>query len=407
MIEQQVSPRENVTSQRAINRLDVVVKVAERCNLACTYCYFFKDGSDYKHHPSRMSMETWHQAVAFLKKGVRDCRVSVLKIVFHGGEPTLVGASAFDKMCEHLRMELSDLVALDIGIQTNGTLISPAWIRVFKKHAVAVGVSLDGPKEYNDLHRIDHKGNGSHEAVTAGISQLMAAANKGELEFPGALFVVNSEFDPKYIFRHLVDELGFKAFDALLPDKTEVLEPSRYGEFLAGLFDEWVERRDSDIYIRTFRALLDRFAGMGSYQFPLDPELDDFLALTISSDGGLRPDDVIPDSRWQDAHCSNAELRSFSNHPLYLDWIDAASRIPKECEGCCWANLCRGGHPWHRYAADGRGYDRRSVYCSGLKILYAHVCAFMLNNGYALPLMLEQLGLTEERLAAGTENAEH
>lgn len=393
--------------QRNLQRIDVVVKIAERCNLACTYCYFFSDeGHGYKIHPSRMSSETWSSVVMFLRDGVKECGAGLLRVVFHGGEPTLVGAANFDRMCKEIRDHLDGVVSLDLAIQTNGTLVSPAWVRVLKKHAVAVGVSMDGPAEYNDIARVDHKGNGSHSATVKGVALLMDAAKKAGGPKPGALFVVNPEYDPQRIYDHLVKELGFDAIDALLPDQPSVDDAASYGHFLAGLFDAWVTGGDPSIYIRTFRAFLDRLAGFGSYQFPMDPSSDDFMSLSISSDGSLKPDDIVLDTRWSDAHCATTSLRQFSLHPLYQDWMDAAAAVPAECSDCCWVNICRGGHPWHRYQT-GNGYHGRSRYCEGLKVLYSHVSAFMLKSGYPLPLLLNQLGLGSETFDGSTLHAKH
>lgn len=391
---------------RIIRRLDVVIKVVERCNLACTYCYFFfGDNKSYERHPPKIAKSTLSDLAKFLRQGAIDLQLETIKLVFHGGEPTMMKQTEFDAMCRLFREQLSDLVILDLAIQTNATLISPGWIAQFKKHQVVVGVSLDGPEEYNDLMRRDHRGVGSYAAVVRGVKMLMDAADAGSIVRPGALFVINPAFDPAVIYKHLVDELGFKAIDALLPDVITVKDAVPYGRFLTGLFDAWVRNPNSDIYIRIFRALLDRFANRGSYQFPMDPSEDQFMSLNIASNGALSPDDIITDTRWPNAHVVNTSLREFVAHPLYLEWFAAGSKIPAECENCCWSNLCRGGHPWHRYEHDGRGFDRASKYCEGLKELYSHVTAFMLDNGYPLSNLLKQLELEEETVSKVTLHA--
>lgn len=382
---------------RAVDRLDVILKVAERCNLACTYCYFFADDQARNQlHPSRISLDTVEHVVAFLQNGATDLGVQRINVIFHGGEPTMMRLTEFDELCTLIRSSLDHLVVLALSIQTNASLLTSGWLRLFKKHRIGVGVSLDGPQHYNDIARIDHRGRSTYAATKRGISLLMTSADAGELARPGALFVINPTFDPVIIYEHLVKELHFDAIDALLPDHLDGGDAAPFGSFLTGLFDVWVRDANPAIYIRIFRALLDRFADRGSYLFPVDPIEDGFMAINVASDGALYPDDVIVDERWSDATVMTTTLREFSKHPLYHEWLSAGSRVPVECEDCCWVNVCRGGHPWHRYKSDGQGFDRKSVYCVALKELFSHVTAFMLESGYPLQSLLAQLRLQDE-----------
>lgn len=400
-----------LAGKRSIRQLDLIVKITERCNIACSYCYYFEDENRSPHsYPSRMSLDVWGDLLNFVRRGALEKEVDSVSIIFHGGEPLLMQKKQFDQMCDRALKSLGEHVNLKFALQTNAVLVSPSWIQLFKKYKVDIGVSIDGPAQYNDVARIDHKGNGTYASTAQGVKLLMAAAERGDISRPGALVVINPDFDPKVIFDHLINDLGFTAFDTLLPhfghgaDKKNV---DRFGQFLCGLFDAWVGNSDDKVYIRVFRTLLDRFAGRGSYMYPMDPSQDDFLAIVVKSNGSLRADDAIEDNRWVDASVRNTTLESFMNHPLYLEWLDGGSKIPVECVSCCWANICRGGHPYHRYEHDGAGYNRKSRYCEALMEMYSHVTAFMLRCGYPLDILVAQLGLQGETMEMGEEeNAE-
>lgn len=383
---------------RAVSQLDVVVKVTERCNIACTYCYYFEDESRDPHsYPARMSLEVWEELMQFLLDGVLAKSISRVAIIFHGGEPLLIGQNRFDAMCASAISHLNAHTELSLVVQTNAVLITPAWIKLFKKYKVDVGVSIDGPAQYNDIMRVDHKRQGTHAATSKGIKLLMEAADRGDISRPGALAVMNPDFDPSLVFNHLVDDLEFGSFDVLFPHLRSVSsqDARRYGEFLCGLFDCWVTNPKETIYIRIFRSLLDRIAGRSSYMYS-KPEQDEFLVVAVASDGTLRADDVVMDDRWPDANIRNTSLVAFMSHPLYMDWISDGTRIPEECKLCCWSELCRGGHPYHRYENDGHGFNRKSVYCEALMEMYAHVSAFMLKSGYPLHLLAKQVGVHGE-----------
>ena len=70
----------------------VLLKVANRCNLDCSYCYVYNMGDEtWRSLPKRMSPKT-ERAVAtglgaLLRSQGRD-----FSVVLHGGEPLLLGA---------------------------------------------------------------------------------------------------------------------------------------------------------------------------------------------------------------------------------------------------------------------------------------------------------------------------
>ena len=45
--------------------------------------------------------------------------------------------------CASLRAAIEPKASLGFAIQTNGTILSPAWLEVFSRHRVHVGVSID------------------------------------------------------------------------------------------------------------------------------------------------------------------------------------------------------------------------------------------------------------------------
>lgn len=67
-----------------------VIKTAERCNINCTYCYFFnKNDQSYKIHPPIMSKITLQQVADFMLEGCEKFHIKHLIVCFHGGEPLM------------------------------------------------------------------------------------------------------------------------------------------------------------------------------------------------------------------------------------------------------------------------------------------------------------------------------
>lgn len=80
--------------------LNVVLKFTERCNLNCSYCYYF-NGMDqsFKERPALLSIDTAIKVVNFLKTGIIEMNIKYLSISIHGGEPLLMPKNQFRTIC--------------------------------------------------------------------------------------------------------------------------------------------------------------------------------------------------------------------------------------------------------------------------------------------------------------------
>jgi uncharacterized protein len=151
--------------------LQVIIKIAERCNLACSYCYYFFMGDDsYKDRDAIMKCEQFPLVAEYLREGVLDLGIKKVQVVFHGGEPTLMRAREFRILAAQIRDNLSSICQLSFSMQTNGYHLTRDWEDALEEFKVSVGVSLDGPEAYNDRFRVTHKGKGSHEKIVRTIN---------------------------------------------------------------------------------------------------------------------------------------------------------------------------------------------------------------------------------------------
>ena len=66
-------------------------KVAERCNINCTYCYYFNMGEETAlKRPALASIEVTDALARWIAQGCEELRNPRANVTFHGGEPTLV-----------------------------------------------------------------------------------------------------------------------------------------------------------------------------------------------------------------------------------------------------------------------------------------------------------------------------
>ena len=391
----------------AVKGIEVILKTVERCNINCSYCYYFRDNHEYLQRPKYISVDTIKHIAAFLAQGAQALGLESIQIDFHGGEPTMQKKETFDWMCEHFRAQLSPHVVLNLAIQTNATLVDDGWVALFEKHQVHVGVSLDGPKEYHDIARLDHKGQSTYARTMKGVACLNAAAAQGRIPGMGALCVVNPKHDAKKILRHFVDDLNITGMDFLLPDYTHDTfdhhTVKQYGDFLCALFDAWSARDFKHVQVRLISSVLSRLGGdFRSSLFRFSEEQATALAFTIHSDGTLAPDDVLRTTPLWTKHPQmrvvETTLYAFLDHAFFHELGRADHTIPDGCQSCCWARICGGGGILtHQYSSQNDSVNNPTVYCAGLKDFYSHVSAYLLKNGLSMERLQHALFREEER----------
>jgi uncharacterized protein len=357
----------------------VLVKLASRCNLDCDYCYIYHMGDDgWRRQPKRMSLETagalGQRLAALLKVQRRP-----FSVVFHGGEPLLIGAERLDEVCRELRAALPD--SCPLALQTNGVLLSDAVVACCQRHNVGVSVSLDGPASVHDRHRLDRRGRASHAAVTAGIGRLTASP-EGRALFSGVLAVVDLESDPVEVYESL-KATGTPSIDFLYRDGNHDTLPigkasavsDEYGRWMGRLLDHYLADR-SPTPVRVLddmlRILLGGVAtkeGLGTTSFGI---------LVVETDGTISKNDTL-----KSAHRSAdrfATVPSVHTHDLsevvatdeYVGYQNGQQPSSAICRACPDLKVCGGGMPAHRWSS-ANGFDNPSVFCADQKTLAEHM----------------------------------
>ncbi len=111
--------------------------------------------------------------VEALARFVRDIprRDARLAVVWHAGEPLTVPVAFYEAAFRTLAATATPTL-FEHHIQTNATLIDDDWCLFFKRWSVRIGVSIDGPRDINDAHRVDRAKRGTYDRVMRGIGML-------------------------------------------------------------------------------------------------------------------------------------------------------------------------------------------------------------------------------------------
>jgi uncharacterized protein len=301
----------------------------------------------------------------------------VVRLMFHGGEPMLAGASRFRRWLVRIAEELSEGRYVSLAIQTNATLIDDDWARLFAEFRVEVGVSLDGPPEVNDRFRVDHGGRGSYERVMRGVEAL----RRHQVPF-SVLSVIQPGTDGLATYRHFCS-MAPRTINFLFPDHNhEDIEgvrrahgPNPIADFLLPVVDEWYgggsSRGDVPLLRNMCRIILggesrsDMFGNspLGFVFIEPDGEIEGLDVLRIDAEGlaatGLN---VTRDDF----------LAIASAHPFHAAAIFYGLPVPRDCGACPERETCAGGYLPHRYSRS-RGFDNRSVWCPDILVLFGHL----------------------------------
>jgi uncharacterized protein len=95
-----------------------------------------------------------------------------LTVVWHAGEPLTLPVAYYEEAFATIAEVFGSATQVCHAVQTNATLIDDDWCALFVRHAVRVGVSIDGPADLHDAHRRTRGGRGTHAAALRGLQCL-------------------------------------------------------------------------------------------------------------------------------------------------------------------------------------------------------------------------------------------
>jgi uncharacterized protein len=371
----------------------LLIKVAARCNIDCSYCYWFRDAAVYG-KPKLMSSEVLHQLLRRIEEHIVKYRLAEFPVVLHGGEPLLWGVENFYRIAEACEaMSARTACEIPIAVTTNGVLIDESWLDCFEAHHFAVAISLDGPAHIHDVHRRTFQDTGTHAAVERAARLLVSRDIN-----VSALAVCDPAHDPKE-YADFFAGCGISHYDIMIPDATVGESPPHIAMFYKRLFDLWLEanraERSVDIRIVTdmVSALLGDDApteGVGYKPIEL---------CTIMTDGSVEAHDVLRIAG------EGVTLTTFNifehaiddvrSEPRWKAAREASINLCEKCRQCKFINACGGGYLPHRFSK-ANGYDNPSVYCDDLYATFEHIQSVLERHVYLVKPGSERLMVSDE-----------
>jgi uncharacterized protein len=146
-----------------------------------------------------------------------------------------------------------------------------------------VGLSIDGPRELHDCHRLDKGGQPTFQAVLRGLGYLkkhgvefntLTVVHRKNSHFPQEVYRFLKTIGSRYMqFIPIVERIAPTPNPSGLvfikPSETKTtlvsqwsVESAQYGKFLSAIFDEWVRHDVGRHFVQLFDVALESWVGL-------------------------------------------------------------------------------------------------------------------------------------------------
>ncbi|MEU8321943.1 FxsB family cyclophane-forming radical SAM/SPASM peptide maturase [Nonomuraea sp. NPDC048881] len=356
-----------------------ILKLHSRCNLACDYCYMYEMADQsWRRQPRSMAKPTIDRVAARIAEHADAHQLKSVDITLHGGEPLLAGMPHVRYAVNALRSALGERTDAVVQVQTNGVLLSEAFLDLLAELDVYVGVSLDGDADGHDRHRRRSDGEGSYGKVRAGLARLTSPAYRHL--FSGLLCTLDLANDPVITYKALL-EFQPPTVDFLLPHGNWETPPpgwsataQPYGDWLVAVFEHWRSVRPRATRIRLFSEIIRQLCGSPSRSESIG--LAPVAMVVVETDGSIEQVDTLK-SAYEGATRTALHVLRDSFDTALLEPAIVARQIGRDamsetCASCDIVGICGGGLYPHRYR-EGSGFRNPSVYSRDLYRLITHI----------------------------------
>lgn len=358
-----------------------VLKVHSRCNLACDYCYVYTlADQSWRLRPMMMSKDILEATASRIAEHVHAHQLDTVQVIFHGGEPLLVGRDYLSGAVALIRDLATPDVRVDVGLQSNGVLLDEASLRTFRSLGMRVGISLDGYAAGHDRHRRYANGRGSHADVVRALGLL--SQGQYRTVYAGLLCTIELASDPLATYEALLEHAP-PTIDFLFPHGTwSVPPPGRrpdqedtpYADWLIAVFNRWYLASTRETRIRLFEEIIHLLLGGVSATEAVG--LTPTTLVVIETDGSIEQTDALkaayPGAPETGLHVLRNSFDAALRTPMIAARQLGVHALSEVCRRCSVWRICGGGLYPHRYRA-GAGFRNPSVYCPDLLRLITHI----------------------------------
>jgi uncharacterized protein len=368
------------------------------CNLGCRYCFFLSKEHLYPRESPLMDEATLD---AYLRQLMESSPGPQVEVSWQGGEPTLRGLDFFRRSVELAERYRQPHQRVLHTIQTNGTLIDDEWATFLKENNYLVGLSIDGPRALHDAYRVSKQGEGTFDEVVRGWNclrrhdvdtNILCTIHAANQDHPLEVYrFFRDELQARYIqFIPIVERAteqtiafanqgwgGLKGSDRPLYRQEGTLvtgrsvDPAKFGSFLNGIFDEWIQRDVGTVFVTTFDIALGSWMGQHNACI-VAPECG--RALAMEHNGDVYSCDHFVEPAYRIGNVNETPLAALITSEKQRRFGQGKfSSLPKYCRECPVLFACYGECPRNRFLETPDGEPGLNYLCAGYKSFFLHV----------------------------------
>lgn len=339
----------------------MLVQPTTFCNIDCLYCYL-----PTRNSRNILKSEVLEQLIRVLGSCKPEGKREIL-FSWHGGEPLSVGPKFFAAAFRQLQSLQDSGYAVTHAVQTNGTLLSDSFARIFQENRSSLSLSIDGPPEFHDKYRRYRNGRGTFDRVLAGIQLLQ----RWNLKYSVISVISAAHLDNLELYFRFIRSLDVPYVALLMPEIEGVNKSSFLQEYSdSALVSFWrdvlalaVRYR---IRVREIDYCLLRFVHPTVQHATTIP----YWFLNVAHDGRYSTFDpelmgqpVSGGSPFYLGHLSedlNSHWKIFSNSSIYQDILNGVRSCKRTCE---YYSVCGGGPIGNKYFENGTFDSTETLAC--------------------------------------------
>ncbi|WP_462256291.1 radical SAM protein [Megamonas funiformis] len=328
--------------------LNLIIKTAgNSCNINCKYCFEkIKNVANYQINPQDL-------------KNILNSIKKKCSIVFHGGEPLIIGKKNFCNLLNVIREYFPKKVNI-VRIQTNGTLIDNEWLDIiynkYKDLNIEIAISLDGNEYMNQL-RVDYNGINTFKKVRTSY-RLLEKWGKSA----GMLSVISKKslnYYNEYInFISSIPNIKFVKINALFNIENNKLTkdsitPIEYANFIENSAIIYIKTKlYKKLAIEPLLSILQRINNIESRYCNYSCRKC-FNFICIYPDGKIGPCDCLSINEFELTNLNNLSKSIFLEDTIIKTIsstkYNTLNEIISKCNNCDIQNFCNGGCLSQRY----------------------------------------------------------
>ncbi len=361
--------------------------VGSACNLACEYCYYLEKKGYYPDVRRQLMSEATLEE--FIKQYIEAQTAPEVMFTWHGGEATMRPVEFYRKAMEYQKKYAAGR-RIENCLQTNGTLLTDEWCLFLKENDWLVGVSIDGPQEFHDEYRHTSGGKASFMNVMRGIKLLqrhgvewnaLAVVNDYNADYPVEFYRFFKDMGCRFIqFTPVVERIKKDNMLADVGVEGELapfsVTPEQWGNFLIGVFDEWVKEDVGKIFVQIFDATLANWVGEQPGVCTLAKLCGHASAMEWNGDVYSCDHFVFPAYKLGNIH--EKHIIEMMNSEQQQNFGAAKqANLPAQCRQCKWLFACNGECPRNRFGVTASGEPGLNYLCEGYRMYFEHVAPYM------------------------------